>query len=269
MIRGLFISDPMNIKKVVLIGAGNVAVHLGQALSNAGIKIIQVAGRSEAQVEELAGQLACSYTLQPHNLKIDADIYILAVNDESYGKVLEEFPLEGKFLIHTSGSLPIDMFKEHTKNYGCIYPLQSFSREQQVDLQEVPLFIEGSNDKSADALYSISGMISKRVVSATGFERTLLHLAAVFANNFVNHLYTLASDLLDHHALSFEHLEPLIRMTTQKVLASSPMDVQTGPAVRNDTIIIKKHLELLNFSPEMKKLYAALSEDIQKRHHKP
>jgi predicted short-subunit dehydrogenase-like oxidoreductase (DUF2520 family) len=128
------------------------------------------------------------------------------------------------------------------------------------------LLVEGSNPEVTVILLELADRISDRVEEIDEEKRFALHLSAVFANNFVNHLYTLAADLLESYGLSFSLLEPLIEETTRKARTKDPADAQTGPAIRNDTNIIKKHLDLLNFSPELKELYSSLSSGIQERH---
>ena len=254
-------------KRIVMIGAGNVAGHLSVALQNSGNQIIQVYNRTKSAAENLAKELNSFPTDRISEITDQADLYILAVSDSALPLLVKQLRFDTRLVVHTSGSMDIKVFESAATNYGVIYPLQTFSKERMVDFNEVPIIVEGNNEDSEKILINLCQQISEKVIKLDSTDRLFLHLAAVFACNFTNHLYSLASEILDSRRLSFELLTPLINETAQKVQTIHPAEAQTGPAIRNDEIVIKKHLDLLSFSPGTRELYEKLSQSIYTRSH--
>ena len=252
-------------KKIVMIGAGNVAGHLSVALQNSGNQIIQVFSRTQSAAKTLANKLNSSPTNRISQITDQGDLYILAVSDSALPLLIKQLRFDSRLVVHTSGSMNMNVFEGAATNYGVIYPLQTFSKGKMVDFNEVPVIIEGNNKGNEKTLIDMCQQISERVIKLDSIDRLYLHLAAVFACNFTNHLYSLASEILDVRHLSFELLTPLINETAEKVQAIQPAGAQTGPAIRNDQIVIKKHLDLLSFSPGTKELYEKLSQSIYAR----
>jgi len=251
--------------KIVLIGSGNVATHLGRAFKKSGHEILQVFSNTSSNAKTLATILKCDYTNKIEKINPKADVYLIALTDDAVEGFLKKFNSNGKLIIHTSGSLPIDVLKKGSKEYGVLYPLQSFNKTMKLDLDNIPIFIEANNNKSKKIINSLAKDISKEVHEISSEQRLTLHAAAVFANNFTNHLYKIAGDILKTSGLEFDVLKPLINETTSKVMKNNPIDVQTGPASRHDDKTIKKHLELLKNFPDYKAIYELLSESIEKQ----
>lgn len=251
-------------KKVVLIGSGNVATHLGKAFIDSGIKVLQVWSRSYENASFLAKELKCNASADIKNIIPDADAYIFSVKDDVLEEVVRMFPYKDKFLIHTAGSISIDLLKDYSSKYGVFYPLQTFSKQKEVDFTSVPILIEASSPTLLNKLSGLATSISEHVLPASSEQRKYLHISAVFSCNFTNYMYSLAESLLEENGLSFDLVRPLIKETAEKALLHSPKDVQTGPAVRKDMKIVNSHLDLLDSQPDVKALYAVLSERIIK-----
>ncbi|WP_214225583.1 Rossmann-like and DUF2520 domain-containing protein [Pedobacter sp. B4-66] len=251
--------------KVVCIGSGNVATHLAYALKAKGADLIQIWSRDLINATELA-KITDSIAIS--NLKdIDpsADLYVIAVKDDAISTVSESLKDVNGLVVHTSGATAIDALSA-LKNYGVLYPLQTFSKAKPIDFANVPLCIEARNAASLEVLKKVANQLTSPVYEVNSEKRKILHLAAVFACNFVNHLYTLSDKIVEHFELDFEMLKPLIMETALKVQTELPINVQTGPAVRNDEQTMIKHQDLLISMPELKEIYQTLSKSIKKTH---
>ena len=181
--------------KIVLIGAGNVATHLGIALQKAGCLILQVYSRTEESASALADRLLVDYTIVPDEIRRDADLYIVALKDAVL-RQLAPVLVKGReqaLFVHTAGSIPMDLWKGLVKRYGVLYPMQTFSKQREVDFNTVPFFIEASAPAEVGVLRMVAVRLSPKVYEVTSGQRRHLHLAAVFACNFANHMYALSS----------------------------------------------------------------------------
>lgn len=246
---------------IVFLGSGNVATHLSIALTKAGHIVKQVFSRNEENAKFLANKIQSSWINNIESIIPDADIYIFALKDDALPSIIEKLPVKKSLWLHTAGSVPVDIFKGYAESYGVIYPLQTLSKEQDIDFSKIPLFIEGNNLSSENQIRHIAEGLSKQVFIMPSEKRKYLHLAAVFACNFTNHMYALAAQLLEKNELDWRVLLPLIDETTEKLHRIAPVDAQTGPAVRYDQSIIKKHLSLLK-EPDTKKIYELISNSI-------
>lgn len=241
--------------KIALLGSGNVATNLGRALRESGHQILQVWSRTLQNAEELAEKLSSAYTDDLHRLDNSADLYIISVKDDAIEEVASSFPFQDKLLVHTSGTASLDRLGADRLYAGVLYPLQTFSKQKAVDFNAVPLLVEGNTEKVTRDLGELAGSISHTVQLATSAQRAAIHVAAVFACNFSNHLYTISQRLLEKEGLDFKLLLPLIMETAQKVQSVCPQDAQTGPAARGDQESISKHRQYLQTSPELLQLY--------------
>ncbi|HOI27710.1 MAG TPA: DUF2520 domain-containing protein [Paludibacteraceae bacterium] len=246
--------------KICIIGSGNVATQMGLALSRKW-QIVEVYSRTEASASVLAGKLGCTFTTDIKNLTDDADVYICSVKDSVLGDLLPQKNFKGKILLHTAGSLPMSVLANYTDNIGVLYPLQSISKARELDFSKVPLLVEASNEKTLSVLKTIANGISNSVYDVTSEERGMVHLAAVFASNFTNHMYDIAGSLLADSNLPFDLLLPIIDETASKVHLMPPSKAQTGPAIRYDRNVIDKHLNMIT-DERMKKIYELVTEDI-------
>lgn len=250
----------------VFIGAGNLATHLSQELLNAGYSILQVYSRTESSAKELAEKLNTTFTTLPGEINSDTDIYFVALKDSAFAEILSKVDFQNKLVVHCSGSLPISVLGEYSNNIGVLYPLQTFSKQREVNFAEIPVFIEANSKKNEEILFQIGHQISNSVTLINSEKRKALHIAAVFACNFVNHLYAISSEILKEKEISFDVLKPLINETASKVMEMEPQKAQTGPAVRFDTNIISKHLKELEKKPNFAELYNSISKSIFEFH---
>ena len=249
--------------KIVVIGAGNVATHLSLAIQQTPFRIVQVFSRSAANADALANRLQTRYTSQLHEITTDADLYLFAVKDDALAEVITQVPDNKGLWVHTAGSVPMDVFKGFTARYGVLYPLQTFSRDRAVDVRHVPFFIEAASQEDEQVLRYFAGQLSNNVQLLDYEKRKYVHLAAVFACNFSNHMVALAYQLLESQGISPEALLPLIDETAAKIHSLSPLQAQTGPAVRNDLNVMNMQMELLS-NPMMKELYRLISKSIRR-----
>ena len=249
--------------RIVLIGAGNLATNIGRALVEAGHELMQVYSRTEQSAEKLAALLHCPYTTELDRVVDGADVYIIAVKDGVLAEVAGRLAAgrENRFLVHTAGSMPMDTLP--TRRRGVLYPMQTFSKERIVDFKRIPCFVEASDEDDGVILQQLAETLSESVYRTNSEDRKYLHLSAVFCCNFVNHCYALSELLLkEHGGLPFDVMLPLIDETARKVHELSPRDAQTGPAVRWDTNVMEKQLQLLADYPQLQDIYKLLSESI-------
>lgn len=249
--------------RVALIGAGNLATNLGKALIRAEHEVVQVWSRTEESAGALAMVLKCSWTTNLEEVVKNADVFIIAVKDSVLALVASALKegREGQLMVHTAGSLPMGVLP--TERRGVLYPMQTFSKNKEVDFRVIPCFVESSKEKDLALLKTLSSTISNTVYELDGENRKYLHLAAVFCCNFANHCFTLSADLLKKHGdLPFSVMLPLIDETAAKLYAMSPREAQTGPAVRWDENVMANQLQLLADESNMQKIYELMSKSI-------
>lgn len=249
---------------VVMVGAGNLATHLAKALYASGYNIAQVYSRTEASAKELAMQVEADYTTSIEQLNAEAATYICALKDDA---LLQLIPCLAKvnpnaLWLHTAGSIPMQVWEGHAERYGVIYPLQTFSKHREVDFKQIPLFVEVKHEGDEAIIDYMAHRLTDKVYRATSEQRKHLHLAAVFACNFTNHMYALAEELLTKWGMPFEALLPLIDETAHKAHYMKPKQAQTGPAVRGDKEVMDKHLQMLTDIPHLQRIYKQISESI-------
>jgi len=249
--------------KIVLLGAGNLAFNLTKCLlNNKDIEVVQVYNRSLEEINYLKSKTSITNNLL--GLK-EADIYIIAVSDNAISELSKNLILKNKLVVHTSGG--VDMTDLHSiSNKGVFYPLQTFSKEKDIDFLKVPICIEASNEKDLNLLENLAKSISNTVYNINSEQRKSLHVSAVFVNNFVNHLYDIANEICTEKNIPFEILLPIIKETAKKIETLSPFEAQTGPAKRNDSITIAEHLAILN--NKQQEIYTLLTKSIQETYGK-
>jgi predicted short-subunit dehydrogenase-like oxidoreductase (DUF2520 family) len=249
---------------IVILGAGNVATHLSLALKKSDINIRTIYSKTTQSAKSLASKIDTNFTTTIENIPKDADLYIIAVKDEVIIDIIRKLQIENGAVVHTAGSVSMNLFQDIYSTYGVFYPLQTFSVNEDVDFSEIPIFIEANNQKLEDDLLVLAKSISNSVQVMSSEKRTFLHLAAVFACNFSNHMYSVASEIIDKADVSFDVLKPLIKETTRKAIAGNPLKTQTGPALRNDQYVIQKHIEMLKDNDDYEKIYRFVSDSIYK-----
>lgn len=247
---------------VCVLGCGNLGTHLVQALYHAGYPILQLFSRtveSATALSDLVG--GAPFTTDLSKIDLSADLYICALKDSVLVDVLRKTPLRGKPIIHTAGSMPLSLLEEFTEEGGVLYPMQSFSKAKPVDFSKIPIFVEASTSVMMEKLTDMAKHISKSVMPLDTEGRKQLHLAAVFASNFSNHMYAIANEQLAKLGLPFEVLLPLIDETSGKIHTLSPVDAQTGPAVRYDLNVIEAQTKRIE-NPLQRKIYELVSQSI-------
>lgn len=246
---------------ITILGAGNVATQLALAFKKAGHSIVEIYNRSCEAGEELAKTVGARFTSNIEQLA-DADVYVIAVKDDTIAERAATLSVNGKIVVHTSGTKSATLLKQSSDNYGIFYPLQTMTKVMKVDFKNVPVLIEGSNEDTTRVLEQLAKTISQNVHRVDEEQRQWIHVAAVFANNFTNHLYGISEKLLLAHNLPFEILKPLIFRSIENLATHSPNDIQTGPAARNDMQVIDKHIQLLSDDERLKKVYEILTQSI-------
>lgn len=242
--------------KVVILGAGNVATHFFKAFKKAkNVEVIQVYNRSEASLEVFKSNTQTTSDLA--HLK-NADVFLVCVKDDAIEALISKLSHLDGIVAHSSGSVPLSA---SAKRNAVFYPLQTFSKQTEVNFKEIPICIETSVAKDLPVLKQLAHSISKKVFEISSEQRKKLHLAAVFACNFSNYMYSIAEDLCNQNEVPFEVLSALIKETAQKATLHSPKSVQTGPAKRNDQDTIKQHLAQLN-NADYKEIYKLLTQSI-------
>lgn len=253
-----------NIQSAFMIGAGNVAWRLSDALSKKGIRFLGVYNRSKNTGKRLAAWLHVPFFSDITKIPIHADIYFLCVSDQSIAAVSQLSPENAGITVHVSGSTPLQNIDEKHRRRGIFYPLQTFNKERNIDFSKIPVAIEATNESDKNALIELASSISETVVVLDEKQRQALHVAAVFASNFTNYMYAVAAQILQEEHLDFELLMPLILETARRAGESGdPFAVQTGPAARNDRITIQKHLNFLQNDENLRIIYKLLTEAIR------
>ncbi|TWR25294.1 DUF2520 domain-containing protein [Mucilaginibacter achroorhodeus] len=253
--------------RITIVGSGNVATHISAALKNAGHRIVQVYSRNLHNAALLAYHVGAEATDDLNALTINTDLFIISVKDDAVVPTIAQLAKYGKLIAHTSGAVELLPMLQFTQQAGVFYPLQTFSKTKELNFREVPMCIEGVSEAITKTLEDLARDISNKVYRISSQQRKVLHLAAVFACNFTNHLYGVGEGLLKDSGMSFDMLRPLIAETADKIKERSPFKVQTGPAVRNDETTMAAHLQLLEQQPHLQDVYKMLSQDIIKNHN--
>jgi len=245
--------------QITIIGSGNVAQHLIRAFAKSElIDIVQVFARKKENVSSL---IEYSKIVSDFEELKEADLYIIAVSDKAIADVSKQLPFQNRIVVHTSGAASLDVLDIKNRR-GVFYPLQTFSKNKEVDFSMVPMCLEAENTFDFRVLEMVSKAISTTVFAINSDQRKALHVAAVFVNNFTNHLYQIGQEICEEHQVPFEVLKPLIQETAEKVNTLSPIDAQTGPAKRHDLTTIEAHLDYLT-NENQKNIYKILTQSIQ------
>lgn len=251
--------------KIAILGAGNVAWHLAPALEEAGHQITEIYARDIRRASAITERV---YSAEPTD-ELDftdsqAQIFIIAVKDDAIPEVADSVILpEGSILIHTSGSVPLDVLGYSSASYtGIFYPLQSFTKGQKMDLSDVPFLLESDDQEVLSRLKKLAKSLSNHVYSVRSKDRKAVHIAAVFASNFSNHMIRIAEEIMRRQGLDFEMIKPLIIETISKSLQIGAKKAQTGPAIREDFEVMEDHYRFLNYNEQVAEIYRLVSQDI-------
>lgn len=280
------ISDVCNtLPSVAFVGAGNVATHLALAFSRKGVRITGIYSHTMLSAEILAeavrstmkdGGKECTEAASDSTVVAtdalenlpDADVYIVSVKDDALPIIAASWPNEkkGRVVLHTAGSVSMEVLATASDHYGVLYPMQTFSKNKAVDFSKITVFVEGSDAVAEEAAICLGECIFGKCQRLLSADRKYLHLAAVFACNFVNHMYDVAYGILKGQNIDPTCLLPLIAETAQKVESVDPHDAQTGPARRGDRDVVDRHMEALSGQPSLQQMYGMLSESIMQRY---
>lgn len=255
--------------QVSFIGSGNLAWHLAPALDNTDFPVQEVYSRNPSHAAMLVERLYEAEVKASLDFSTStSEIFIIAAKDEAIEEVVQEIILpDDAILVHTSGSQPLTILGyAATQNLGVFYPLQTFSKDKKVEFEGVPVFIESANPTTEKVLKAMGQSLSKTVISINSYERKALHVAAIFASNFTNHMLLVAQDIMKENSLVYDWLKPLIAEMINKSLMIGPENAQTGPARRGDLEILDKHLEFLQDNPSAAELYKVISQHIIDRY---
>ncbi len=238
--------DFKEIQSITIIGGGNVAWQYNHVMTKLGINVNCVSSRGDIREEDLR-----------------SDLIIIAVLDKAIAEVVGKLRIKDSILVHTSGTVDIEVLNKNAENYGIFYPLQTITKGIQIDFSNVPLCIDANNEKSLISLNLLAKRLTDKVYEINTAQRQELHLAAVFANNFTNHLLGVAKQILERKNIPFDIIFPLIDQTIAKAKLNNPFDVQTGPAKRQEMAIMENHKSRLD--DDEREIYEILSKKIIKK----
>lgn len=252
------------LKSAVIIGSGNLAEALARAIAASDLELRQLYARDEARGRAIAALTGTETASRPEELCTTADIYLIAVSDSAVGEVAHTLPIpSGAVVAHTAGSVSLEALPERYTRRAVFYPMQTFTKGRAVDFRAIPIFVEAADAALQADVEAFARHLSQTVLQADSARRAKVHLAAVFACNFANRMYALGEQIVRTAGLDFDILKPLVAETAAKVCdATSPADVQTGPAVRHDTATLERHAALLADDPELLELYQQISKNI-------
>ncbi len=246
--------------KITIIGSGNVATVLGRLFRQAGHTIEQLYSRNESSGKELAKELSAAFVHDPQQLTLTSDIYIAAISDDALPALKNWLKLKDRLIVHTAGSVPIDVLKDCSHNYGILYPLQSLRKE--IPIPPIPFLVDGNNEKNIGTIFNLLSGIAYSATRAGDEQRKKLHLSAVMVNNFSNHLFALTEDYCRSENIDFSLLYPLLKETVSRLSHQSAKTLQTGPAARNDEQTIQKQKDMLEAYPRLLAIYNVFTRSI-------
>ena len=250
--------------KIVVIGAGNVATHLAKAIYAANVEVTQVWSYHNENAQALANQINAKAIASLSEIDLDANICLISIKDDAIADIANQLKHFKGVIAHTSGAVNLDVFESQFENYGVFYPLQTFSKASVVQWNTTPMLIEATSNGNLELLERAATLLHAPHFETDTKQRKYIHLTAVLTSNFANHLLGKASALLEKQSIDYHILQPLVEATIKKAFTKHPFDVQTGPAIRNDTLTIEKHLSLLQEDPLLQNIYSNLTESIQK-----
>ncbi|HLO72166.1 MAG TPA: DUF2520 domain-containing protein [Flavipsychrobacter sp.] len=251
-----------------IIGTGNTAWFMATKLHAAGHLCKGIYGRDITKAEELANTINANAYELIDGIPDNADVCILAVSDSAIEEISGKLSFNNTLLLHTAGAVSSSVLKDAAKNYGVIWPIYSITKHQLPETRNIPSAIEINNTDSSALIHTIAASFTDSVYEADSDKRKQMHLAAVFSNNFSNHLFAVAEKMCAEHGIPFNTMIPIIAQTAKRINSQSPSTLQTGPAKRNDTATMQEHLQLLNQHPEWEEMYKSISASILKMYSK-
>lgn len=252
---------------ILMVGAGNVAWHLGVAMKSSGLPVTLVWSRKINNANELAKELSTKATDSIEDIFRFNGIILVCVPDHVIPFFASRIQNTNSIIVHTAGSVNISAFEKHASQLGVFYPLQTFTKAKpDKNFNDVPIIIESTTLLVEDILNFWAKAIGAKTYKLTSPQRLKIHIAAVFACNFTNHMVSIAEEITQDNHLNFDLLKPLIIETLTNIMNFDPKDIQTGPAIRKDFDTIEKHLNSLSKHPDYAKIYSLISDSIVKMH---
>ena len=255
------------LNRVGFIGAGHLAWHLAWRMQYQGLDVAEVWSKTPAHAKQLAARTGASPVMELSELNPDLDLWVLAIPDHAIPEVVQQLPAVKGLVVHTSGTVSIDALANAGHAQGVFYPFQSFQKSRSIHWDEIPVFIEGSTIESAQQLFEMAESLGTQPQLLDSEERIKVHLAGVLANNFSNFLFSKAYDWLENAGVNPEVMLPMLEETVARLRDLHPMDAQTGPARRNDTSTMERHLALLAQQPDMAEVYRLISKQLISIYH--
>lgn len=247
---------------ISIIGSGNTAIVLGKLFAANNHSINEIIGRNKITAQQLAQTLNANACFNIEELNTSSDIYIIAVRDNNVAEVAAQLNLQDKIVVHTCGSVSLNVLAKSSENYGALYPLQSLRKELSY-APAIPFLVDGNNEFVKNTIFNLASSVADKIMYADDETRLRYHLSAIVVSNFTNHLFALAKNYCDINKIDFSLLLPLIEEVANRLHNYDPALMQTGPAIRGDEQTIQKHLSLLNDFPQLRKLYEVMSESIK------
>lgn len=249
--------------KIAIIGSGNIASFFANKIYK-NYELTQIISKNIEHAKQLSSKYKCQYSNNLEHLNNDLEVIIFAVKDDVLIELSKTYSFQNKLVIHTAGSVDLDDIKSFSKNISCIWCIYSIQKDNLPTSDSIPLVVNANNETSLNLVKKIAASISKNIIQLSDEQKNILHLAAVFANNFTNHLYVLSKQICEDHQIPFDILKPIILNTAEKVQNQNPKLLQSGPAIRHDKQTMEKHLMLIQ-NDNLKKLYSLLSTSIQQK----
>lgn len=247
--------------KISIIGSGNIATVLAKLILQNNHHIVQIIARNETEGNGLADSVNASFITFSGKINLDIDLIIVCLSDNSLPEAINFLSVENIPIVHTAGSISMNVLQNSSTNYGVLYPLQSLRKEMKI-FPNIPFLVEANNEKTYNFLEQFVNTLSETVLYVEEDKRFNMHVAAVIVNNFTNYMYCVAEAFCKTENADFNLLKPLILETALRIQDTSPQDVQTGPGKRNDIATIEKHLRILNNHPKLKTLYTRMTNGI-------
>lgn len=251
---------------IALIGSGNVAAWIAYRLRDSReFRIGQVYSRNLDHARRIADGVQAEAIDDIGQLSPKASLYLFSVADDAYGELLPWIPFTMPVALHTAGSVSQRVFEGHAREYGVLYPLQTFSKDTVYEGLQVPVCLETDHlEASLDRVERLAAALSDRCCRMSELQRAVAHLAAVFACNFSNAMFSIADDILKDSGMSLDLLRPLMQQTLDKLDSMSPRQAQTGPARRGDEAVMRRQIETLE-NPLVRELYCLISKYIREQ----
>lgn len=250
--------------KVSIVGTGNVATQLAMGLEHQDFTVDEVYGRNTQSLKQLVQRLYVSESKTDLDFsESEASLIFICVSDVAIAEVAKEIQIpQNCILVHTSGSMPLDLLSKYHDRVGVFYPLQSISKHKTVDWSQVPIIVHAEDPTTLKVLKKVASVLSKEVYVYDDAQRKALHLAAVFGSNFTNHLLKIVKDISEAEGLDFHMFRSLVQNTVEKAFDIGPEQGQTGPAIRNDKPTMQKHMDMLEGSQDLERIYELMSKHI-------